>query len=105
MDEENNHSTAQSQGRWTDEEHHLFLAGMKEHSKDWFKVSEFVKYRSVVQVRSHAQKFFLRKNSKKKEQPIPDIASSEFEGYYQAWSYHSVCSSQYINLILTCLAR
>jgi SHAQKYF class myb-like DNA-binding protein len=52
-------------GRWTLDEHNLFIQGLQIHGKAWKKISTFVRTRSVVQVRTHAQKYFLkiRKNS------------------------------------------
>jgi SHAQKYF class myb-like DNA-binding protein len=47
-------------GRWTLEEHQSFLQGYQEHGKCWKKVAAHVKTRSVVQVRTHAQKYLLK---------------------------------------------
>lgn len=45
-----------SNGRWTDEEHYLFLVAVKQHGKDWKLIEQVVKTRSSTQARSHAQK-------------------------------------------------
>ena len=47
-------------GRWTEEEHKLFLEGLVQYDNDWGRVQRHVKTRSSNQIRSHAQKFFLR---------------------------------------------
>eukprot|EP01016_Furgasonia_blochmanni_P001872 TRINITY_DN1073_c0_g1_i2.p1 TRINITY_DN1073_c0_g1~~TRINITY_DN1073_c0_g1_i2.p1 ORF type:complete len:400 (+),score=76.02 TRINITY_DN1073_c0_g1_i2:64-1263(+) len=47
-------------GRWTKEEHHRFMEGIKKFGKNWKKVEEYVETRSGAQIRSHAQKFFNR---------------------------------------------
>jgi SHAQKYF class myb-like DNA-binding protein len=47
-------------GRWTLEEHKQFLHGIELHGKCWKKVASCVKTRSVVQIRTHAQKYFLK---------------------------------------------
>ena len=47
-------------GRWTKEEHELFMKGLAIHGRSWTKVADVVKTRSTVQVRSHAQKFEMK---------------------------------------------
>lgn len=47
-------------GRWTKEEHKLFLDGLLVHGKAWRKIAKTIKTRSVIQVRTHAQKYFLK---------------------------------------------
>ena len=49
-----------STGRWTKKEHEVFLEGLKELGKNWREISMIMKTRSPVQVRTHAQKFFLK---------------------------------------------
>lgn len=49
-----------SSGRWTKKEHEMFLEGLKELGKNWREISMIMKTRSPVQVRTHAQKFFLK---------------------------------------------
>lgn len=47
-------------GRWTREEHAAFLSALKTHGKEWKKVAAKVKTRTVVQTRTHAQKYFQK---------------------------------------------
>jgi len=47
-------------GRWTREEHSSFLAALQKHGKEWKKVAAKVKTRTVVQTRTHAQKYFQK---------------------------------------------
>lgn len=47
-------------GRWTEDEHKLFLQGYELHGRDWKKISTIVPTRSPVQIRTHAQKYFLK---------------------------------------------
>lgn len=47
-------------GRWTLQEHKIFLNGVAKYGRTWTKVAEMVGTRSAGQVRSHAQKFDLR---------------------------------------------
>ena len=47
-------------GRWTKEEHEAFLVGLELYGKEWKKVAMKVKTRTVVQTRTHAQKYFQK---------------------------------------------
>ena len=47
-------------GRWTAEEHREFLRGLQIHGREWKKVATLIPSRSSAQVRSHAQKYFVR---------------------------------------------
>mmetsp|Transcript_21228 Transcript_21228/g.46056 ORF Transcript_21228/g.46056 Transcript_21228/m.46056 type:complete len:1444 (+) Transcript_21228:445-4776(+) len=47
-------------GRWTKEEHEAFLAALQLYGKEWKKVAARVKTRTVVQTRTHAQKYFQK---------------------------------------------
>jgi SHAQKYF class myb-like DNA-binding protein len=53
-------SSKKTTGRWTKEEHQRFIEGLKKFGKNWKQVEEFVGTRNGTQIRSHAQKFFLR---------------------------------------------
>lgn len=64
-----NDKLKENTGRWSSEEHKVFLKGLNEHGKQWKKIAVMIKTRSVVQVRTHAQKYFqkLSKAEKKGE--------------------------------------
>ena len=47
-------------GRWTKEEHDAFLQGLQLHGKEWKRVAAKVRTRTVVQTRTHAQKYFQK---------------------------------------------
>ena len=47
-------------GRWTREEHHTFIKGLELYGKGWKKIASLIKTRTVVQIRTHAQKYFLK---------------------------------------------
>lgn len=47
-------------GRWTKEEHEAFLSALNMYGKEWKKVAAKVKTRTVVQTRTHAQKYFQK---------------------------------------------
>ena len=58
------------QGRWSKKEHKLFIEGLHLYSRDWKKISTHIKTRNSSQVRSHAQKFFLKEE---KNHPLKSI--------------------------------
>lgn len=53
-------SGGENTGRWTAEEHRLFLQGLEQHGKGWKKIASLIKTRTVVQIRTHAQKYFQK---------------------------------------------
>lgn len=50
----------ESAGRWTPEEQKLFLDGLMMYGKDWKRMAPLIKTRSLVQIRTHAQKVFKK---------------------------------------------
>ena len=67
------------QGRWTKDEHRRFLEGLKLYGKTWKKVQEYVGTRTAAQIRSHAQKYFIKSNIRPSEEnsPSPKELSEE----------------------------
>ena len=58
-------------GHWSKEEHSKFVEGIQMYGRDWKKIVEHVGTRSSNQIRSHAQKYFLKiekKNNRTKPQ-------------------------------------
>ncbi len=47
-------------GRWTKEEHKRFIEALDKFGKNWKKVEAYVGSRTGTQVRSHAQKYFMK---------------------------------------------
>lgn len=67
-------SMSHNTGRWTGEEHNRFLQGLQQHGKVWKSIATVVKTRSIVQVRTHAQKYFMKMN--RSDSPTPTSNSS-----------------------------
>ncbi|KAJ6425115.1 hypothetical protein OIU84_025811 [Salix udensis] len=72
---EREHTERRKGTPWTEEEHRLFLIGLQKYGKgDWRSISRnAVVSRTPTQVASHAQKYFLRRNSVKKEKKRSSI--------------------------------
>ena len=48
------------QGRWSQEEQERFLKGCYFFKNDWEKIKEYIKTRTIPQIRSHAQKYLIK---------------------------------------------
>eukprot|EP01036_Dinobryon_divergens_P055361 gene55361-73938_t len=73
---ENQSNTAdENTGRWTKEEHTLFLEGLALHGKSWKKISHLLKTRSAIQVRTHAQKYFLKSSAQRQPEKRKDVGN------------------------------
>jgi SHAQKYF class myb-like DNA-binding protein len=79
----------ESTGRWTAEEHREFLRGLQIHGREWKKVATLIPSRSSAQVRSHAQKYFVRLQKLQEEDPNGELKSLGDEGT-------STCSSSHV---------
>lgn len=65
-------------GRWTQQEHDLFLQGYELYGKDWRKIAEYIGTRSNVQCRTHAQKHFKRcEGMRSRSKTPPPVHQSE----------------------------
>ena len=49
-----------NRGRWSKQEHLLFLTALSEYGKDWKSIQVRLPSRTPVQIRSHAQKYFAQ---------------------------------------------
>ena len=62
-------------GRWKFKEHIQFLEGLDKYGVKWKKIYSLMKTRTPNQIRSHAQKFFLKLKQVKDEQLGIDFTS------------------------------
>lgn len=55
-------------GRWTQSEAYLFETLLERYGKNWKKIHQHMKGRSLSQIRSHGQKYFGKIGAKKVEE-------------------------------------
>ena len=72
-------------GRWTDEEHELFLEGLRFYEKDWELIQQHVKTRGIANIRAHAQKFFSK---------LVQIIESNEDPDEKTKQYHQILSKK-----------
>jgi len=56
---------------WNDEEHQKFIEALKLYERDWKKIESYVGTKTAVQIRSHAQKYFIKMQKLGKRDQIP----------------------------------
>jgi len=93
-----------STGRWTEEEHALFLEGLKRFPyRAWKKIATLIETRTVVQIRTHAQKYYqklAKEQAQRQAQGVidqrasPSPAESTFQGSETAKGADAVSSNE-----------
>lgn len=101
MDENQNEISATCQipskrGHWTLDEHTRFVEALKQHGKNWKKIVQAVGTRSSNQIRSHAQKYFI-KQEKKNSATVQTPNSEAFKPYFDLMMQY-----QYLKFSLGC---
>ncbi|XP_019178038.1 PREDICTED: protein REVEILLE 6-like [Ipomoea nil] len=54
------YTITKSRESWTEPEHDKFLEALQLFDRDWKKIEAFVGSKTVIQIRSHAQKYFMK---------------------------------------------
>ena len=81
-DDEKSNNNSRTSGRWSKEEHHRFIEGLTKYGKNWKKVEEHIGTRTGAQIRSHAQKFFIRLTKEYKKRYERDTTLGSHEDNY-----------------------
>ena len=56
---------------WTKEEHSQFLDALKLYERDWKQIGQLIPTKSIIQIRSHAQKYFIKCSKMGLKEHIP----------------------------------
>ena len=56
---------------WTEEEHQAFLDALKKYGRSWKQIESHVRTKNVIQIRSHAQKYFIKVQKNNTGEHIP----------------------------------
>ncbi|KAL7541189.1 hypothetical protein ACHAXR_010702 [Thalassiosira sp. AJA248-18] len=73
-------STASTKkGRWTAEEHRLFLQGYEQHGRNWKRIATMIKSRTYEQICNHAQVEEKKKQREKKKQTPEEAKKNQAE--------------------------
>ncbi|XP_026409053.1 protein REVEILLE 6-like isoform X1 [Papaver somniferum] len=67
------YTITKSRESWTEQEHDKFFEALQLFDRDWKKIEAFVGTKTVIQIRSHAQKYFqkVQKNGTSEHLPPP----------------------------------
>lgn len=89
------YTITKSRESWTEQEHDKFLEALQLFDRDWKKIEAFVGSKSVIQIRSHAQKYFLKvqKNGSGEHVPPPRPKRKSAQPYPQKASKLGILDS------------
>ncbi|KAI3498272.1 hypothetical protein L1887_34043 [Cichorium endivia] len=65
------YTITKSRQNWTDIEHDKFLEALQLFDRDWKKIEAFVGSKTAIQIRSHAQKYFLKVQKSGTNEHVP----------------------------------
>ncbi|TKY45254.1 REVEILLE 6 [Spatholobus suberectus] len=90
------YTITKSRENWTEPEHDKFLEALQLFDRDWKKIEAFVGSKTVIQIRSHAQKYFLKvqKSGTSEHLPPPRPKRKAAHPYPQKASKNAPIPSQ-----------
>lgn len=90
------YTITKSRESWSEQEHDKFLEALQLFDRDWKKIEAFVGSKTVIQIRSHAQKYFLKvqKNGTREHVPPPRPKRKASHPYPQKASKNVPVSQQ-----------
>ncbi|XAR71692.1 hypothetical protein NMG60_11018078 [Bertholletia excelsa] len=90
------YTITKSRESWTEPEHDKFLEALQLFDRDWKKIEAFVGSKTVIQIRSHAQKYFLKvqKSGTSEHLPPPRPKRKAAHPYPQKASKNAPVGSQ-----------
>ncbi|XP_021850430.1 protein REVEILLE 5 isoform X1 [Spinacia oleracea] len=90
------YTITKSRENWTEQEHDKFLEALQLFDRDWKKIEAFIGSKTVIQIRSHAQKYFLKvqKNGSNERVPPPRPKRKAAHPYPQKASKIASTTSQ-----------
>ncbi|KAL4360648.1 hypothetical protein GQ457_04G038490 [Hibiscus cannabinus] len=90
------YTISKSRESWTEPEHDKFLEALQLFDRDWKKIEAYVGSKTVIQIRSHAQKYFLKvqKNGTSEHLPPPRPKRKAAHPYPQKASKNALGHSQ-----------
>eukprot|EP00184_Porphyridium_aerugineum_P007909 CAMPEP_0184691992 /NCGR_PEP_ID=MMETSP0313-20130426/646_1 /TAXON_ID=2792 /ORGANISM="Porphyridium aerugineum, Strain SAG 1380-2" /LENGTH=399 /DNA_ID=CAMNT_0027149785 /DNA_START=552 /DNA_END=1751 /DNA_ORIENTATION=- len=69
--ERKKYTMTKTREQWTNEEHTMFLEALEVYQRDWKKIEKCIGTKNVVQIRSHAQKHFIKVTKNQTGEVIP----------------------------------
>jgi SHAQKYF class myb-like DNA-binding protein len=83
-------SNSVRRGHWSKEEHARFVQGIQLYGRNWKRICEYVGTRTSNQIRSHAQKYFIKLEKQNKfPNTQPELPTNACLLYMQALSYNT----------------
>ncbi|KAG6777277.1 hypothetical protein POTOM_017094 [Populus tomentosa] len=90
------YTITKSRESWSEPEHDKFLEALQLFDRDWKKIGAFIGSKTIIQIRSHAQKYFLKvqKSGTNEHLPPPRPKRKAAHPYPQKASKNAIVLSQ-----------